>query len=70
MLPATPLDITADLRAMRGDQRVAQACAGGLDRLLHADDFVEGDIVDHHNVAALEYELCMRLGDEVDQAAW
>src|SRR5260370_27841773 len=36
-------------------RQVAQACAGGLDRLLDADDFVEGDIVDHHNVAALEY---------------
>jgi hypothetical protein len=36
-------------------RQVAQACAGGLDRLLDADDFVEGDIVDHHNVPALEY---------------
>src|ERR1700693_592107 len=35
-------------------RQVAQACAGGLDRLLDADDFVEGDVVDHHNVAALE----------------
>src|SRR5260370_41833530 len=43
-------------------RQVAQACAGGLDRLLDADDFVEGDIVDHPNVAALEYRTQTLLG--------
>src|SRR5713226_7611060 len=36
-------------------RQVAQACGGGLDRRLYASDFVEGDVVDHHNVAALEH---------------
>src|SRR5579863_5677390 len=35
-------------------RQVAQACAGSLDRLLHAGDFVKRDIVNHHNVPALE----------------
>src|SRR5205807_8644813 len=35
-------------------RQVAQACAAGLDRLLHARDFVEGDVVDDHNVPTLE----------------
>src|SRR6266481_7458828 len=35
-------------------RQVAQFCAASLDRLLHADDFVEGDVVDDHNVLTLE----------------
>src|SRR6266849_4509052 len=35
-------------------RQVAQFCAASLDRLLHAGDFVEGDVVDDHNVLALE----------------
>src|SRR5215216_6052624 len=35
-------------------RQVAQFCAGGPDRLLHAEDLVEGDVVDHHNVPTLE----------------
>src|SRR6266849_4974953 len=36
-------------------RQVAQAGAGGTYRLLYPGDFVEGDVVDHHNVTALEY---------------
>src|SRR5260221_4610681 len=35
-------------------RQVAQLCAASLDRLLHAGDFVERDVVDHHNVLTLE----------------
>src|SRR5436190_17810171 len=35
-------------------RQVPQFCAGSSDRLLHAGDFVERDIVNHHNVAAPE----------------
>src|SRR5712691_4766231 len=41
-----------ELRRIR--RQVAQLCAAGLDRLLHAGDFVEGDVVDNHNVLTLE----------------
>src|SRR5271166_212671 len=41
-----------ELRRIR--RQVAQACAGSLDRFLDAGDFVEGDVVDHHNVLSLE----------------
>src|SRR5229473_3699717 len=35
-------------------RQVAQFCAASLDRLLHAGDFVERDVVDDHNVLTLE----------------
>src|SRR3974390_1927690 len=35
-------------------RQVAQFCAASLDRLLHAGDFVEGDVVDDHNVLTFE----------------
>src|SRR3984893_1607743 len=35
-------------------RQVAQACTDSLDRLFHTSDLVERDIVDHHNVPALE----------------
>ncbi len=35
-------------------RQVAQACTDSLDRLLHTGNLVEWDIVDHHNVPALE----------------
>src|ERR1700694_5026744 len=35
-------------------RQVAQACTDSLDRLFHTPNLVEGDIVDHHNVPALE----------------
>jgi len=34
--------------------QIAQAGAGRLDDLLHTRDFMEGDVIDHYNVAALE----------------
>src|ERR1700688_2970012 len=40
------------VRRIRG--QVAEACTNSLDRLLHTSDFVERDVVDHHNVSALE----------------
>src|SRR3979490_200712 len=35
-------------------RQVAQACTDSLDRLFHTPNLVEGDIVDHHDVPALE----------------
>src|SRR3974377_432685 len=35
-------------------RQVAQACTNSLDRLLHTSGLVERDVVDHHNVPALE----------------
>src|SRR5260370_10986579 len=35
-------------------RQVAQFCAASLDRLLHAGDFVEKDVVGDHNVLTLE----------------
>src|SRR6266566_1156433 len=35
-------------------RQVAQFCAASLDRLLHAGDFVERDVVGDHNVLTLE----------------
>src|SRR5258708_12368641 len=35
-------------------RQVAQFCAASLDRLLHAGDFVERDVVGAHNVLTLE----------------
>src|SRR3981189_3118217 len=35
-------------------RQVAQACTDSLDRRFHAPNLVGGDIVDHHNVPALE----------------
>src|SRR6202043_2714197 len=35
-------------------RQVAQACTDSLDRRFHTPNLVEGDIVDHHNVPALE----------------
>src|SRR5258706_11466730 len=35
-------------------RQVAQACTDSLDRLFHTPNLVEGNIVDHHNVPALE----------------
>ena len=35
-------------------RQVAQACTDSLDRLFHTPNLMEGDIVDHHNVPALE----------------
>src|SRR5260370_40835674 len=35
-------------------RQVAQACTDSLDRLFPTPNLVEGDIVDHHNVPALE----------------
>src|ERR1700738_1300808 len=35
-------------------RQAAQACTDSLDRLFHTPNLVEGDIVDHHNVPALE----------------
>src|ERR1700747_109056 len=35
-------------------RQVAEACTDSLDRLLHASNLVEGDVVDHHNVPTLE----------------
>src|SRR5215471_20114819 len=35
-------------------RQVAQTCAGGPDRLLYAHHFVEGDVVDHHDISAPE----------------
>src|ERR1700737_4547191 len=34
--------------------QVAEACTNSLDRLFHTCNLVEGDVVDHHNVPALE----------------
>src|SRR6202790_4070340 len=34
--------------------QVAEACTNSLDPLLHTSDLVERDVVDHHNVPALE----------------
>ena len=34
--------------------QIAQAGAARLDDLLHTRDFMEGDVIDHYNVAALE----------------
>jgi hypothetical protein len=35
-------------------RQVAEACTDSLDRLFHTCNLVEGDVVDHHNVLALE----------------
>src|SRR5882724_6340342 len=35
-------------------RQVAQLCAGSLDHLFDAGDFVEGDVIDDHNVPTLE----------------
>src|SRR5437660_3186086 len=35
-------------------RQIAEACTNSLDQLLHTSDLMEGDVVDHHNVPALE----------------
>src|SRR5215831_20744503 len=35
-------------------RQVAQACTGGMDRLLHTSNLVKWDVVDHHNIPTLE----------------
>src|ERR1700704_3084406 len=35
-------------------RQVAQTCTSRRDQFLDTGDFVEGDVVSHHNVAALE----------------
>ena len=42
------------VKVRRIRRQVAEACTNSLDRLLHTSDFVERDVVDHHNVSALE----------------
>ena len=42
------------VKVRRIRRQVAQACTDSLDRLFHTPDLVERDIVDHHNVSALE----------------
>src|ERR1700731_1686749 len=42
------------VKIRRVRRQVAEACTNSLDRLLHTSDLVERDVVDHHNVPALE----------------
>src|SRR3979490_2214097 len=42
------------VKVRRIRRQVAEACTNSLDRLLHTSDLVERDVVDHHNVPALE----------------
>src|ERR1700680_24397 len=42
------------VKVRRIRRQVAQACTDSLDRLFHTPNLVERDIVDHHNVSALE----------------
>lgn len=35
-------------------RKVAQFCSGGLDRLVHAGDLVKRDVIDDHDVVALQ----------------
>src|ERR1700721_4047 len=42
------------VKVWRIRRQVAEACTNSLDRLLHTSDLVERDVVDHHNVPALE----------------
>src|SRR6202049_1010215 len=42
------------VKVRRIRRQVAQACTDILDRLFHTPNLVERDIVDHHNVSALE----------------
>src|SRR5438270_7066068 len=42
------------VKVWRIRRQVAEACTNSPDRLLHTSDLVERDIVDHHNVSALE----------------
>ena len=42
------------VKVRRIRRQVAEACTNSLDRLLHTSDFVERDVVDHHNISALE----------------
>ena len=42
------------VKVRRIRRQVAEACTDSLDRLFHTSDLVERDVVDHHNVSALE----------------